>query len=58
MSIYTMSWLVIKSTAWRLFRYLPSGKVRAYQKVIGASLGIEASIDAETATQMYKRMPQ
>ncbi|MGE1156517.1 DUF4225 domain-containing protein [Pseudomonas kitaguniensis] len=58
MSIYSLSRLVIKPDAWRLFRYMPSDNVRAYRTMRGSSLGIEASIDAETAAQMYKRMPK
>ncbi|WP_172979611.1 DUF4225 domain-containing protein [Pseudomonas kitaguniensis] len=58
MSIYSLSRLVIKPDAWRLFRYLPSDKVRAYKKMGGVSLGVEAYIDADTAVKMYERMPE
>ncbi|WP_341869080.1 DUF4225 domain-containing protein [Pseudomonas kitaguniensis] len=58
MSIYSLSPLVIKPDAWRLFRYLPSDKVPAYRTMRGSSLRIEASIDTKTAAQMYKRIPE
>ncbi|WP_421555509.1 DUF4225 domain-containing protein [Pseudomonas kitaguniensis] len=58
MSIYSLSRLVIKPDACRLFRDLLSDKVPAFQIMSGVSLGVEASIDAETAAQIHERMPE
>lgn len=58
MSMYALGRLVIKPDAWRLFRYIRADKVRAYETMGVAPLGLEAIIDYETGRQIYKRFDE
>lgn len=53
LSTYSVVRHVLKSDAWRLFRYLNTDRVRAYKTMHPVSLAAEAAIDGLTLKQIY-----
>lgn len=54
LSFYGLGRLVMKPDAWRLWRYMDSDKVRAYQDASKYSLGLEVLGDSVTLHSLYE----
>nr|WP_232111534.1 DUF4225 domain-containing protein [Pseudomonas guariconensis] len=53
LSAYSLSKLILKPDAWRLFRYVHSDYVRGYEKSSKAALAFEAISDTATLNALY-----
>lgn len=58
LSLYGLKRLVLKSDAWRLFRYVRSDYVRAYKTMGIGGVGYEVYINVETGAQIYKEVKE
>ncbi|MFS2161873.1 DUF4225 domain-containing protein [Pseudomonas sp. Pseusp122] len=54
LSAYGVGRLMLKPDAWRLFRYIRTDYVRAYESSRKLGLSLEAISDATTATSIYQ----
>lgn len=53
LSIYTMRRLVLKASAWRLFRYVREAYVKSYATMGRKAIAFEIGIDVMTGTLIY-----
>lgn len=53
LSVYGMARMVLKTGAWRLFKYIPSDYVRSYTTMSGTAIVFEVGVDMLTGEQVY-----
>ncbi|MEE4684365.1 DUF4225 domain-containing protein [Pseudomonas alliivorans] len=53
LSIYGATRLIVKPEAWKLFNYVRTDKIRAYEATSAKTFMIERMVDGLTAESMY-----